>query len=241
MTEFSDASDPGDLAVSGAKGRMVAIHHEGPLPWLQLRNAAFHPVIFRKMIGRTDPAAKNGDLVRVYDREGKVFGTGMLNTQSQIGVRMLTFDARPVDEAFIHDQLRGAIALRRDVLKAGSGQRCLPAGSRGGGWPAWAYCGSLWSLCRDRTFFIADVQAGGDSGRRYSKRRLPFGRSARAGGRSRVQDAEGVCDECRGAGRGGQSRSGTGRAQAATEYLTVNPLSSPKMRCAFSGGSNLRP
>jgi len=48
---------------------------EGPLPWAQLRNAIYHPSVFRKMIGRTGPGAENGDLVTVYDRDGKVFGT----------------------------------------------------------------------------------------------------------------------------------------------------------------------
>lgn len=100
----------------GQHGRMVAIHHTGPLPWVQLRNAVFHPVIFRKMIGRSDPKAHNGDLVTVYDRDGKVFGAGMLNTQSQIGLRMLTFDDSPVDESLITQRLLTAIGLRREAL-----------------------------------------------------------------------------------------------------------------------------
>jgi 23S rRNA (cytosine1962-C5)-methyltransferase len=87
------------------------------LPWIQLRNALFHPAIYRKMIGRMDPAARNGDLVTVYDRDGKIFGTGLLNTQSQIGLRMLTFDDSPATEMLLRDRLLAAIALRRDVLK----------------------------------------------------------------------------------------------------------------------------
>lgn len=98
------------------QGRMVPIAHEGPLPWVQLRNAVFHPNIFRKMIGRIDEDAENGDLVRVYDRDGNVFGTGMLSLQSQIGLRMLTFDAAPVDETLLAARLAAAVRLRRDVL-----------------------------------------------------------------------------------------------------------------------------
>jgi 23S rRNA (cytosine1962-C5)-methyltransferase len=96
---------------------MTPISHTGQLPWVQLRNALFHPSIFQKMVGRVDPKAKNGDLVAVYDRDGQQFGTGMLSTQSQIGLRMLTFDAKPADESLIADRLAAAVALRRESLK----------------------------------------------------------------------------------------------------------------------------
>ena len=64
-----------------------------------MRNALFHPSIFRKMIGRIDPHAKNGDLVTVYYRDGLLFGTGLFSRNGVIGVRMVTFDATPFDEA----------------------------------------------------------------------------------------------------------------------------------------------
>jgi 23S rRNA (cytosine1962-C5)-methyltransferase len=100
---------------------MTPISHAGTLPWVQLRNALFHPSIFRKMVGRIDPKARNGDLVSVYDRDGQPFGTGLLSTQSQIGLRMLTFDAppqpvQPVDESIIPARVAAAAALRRETL-----------------------------------------------------------------------------------------------------------------------------
>jgi 23S rRNA (cytosine1962-C5)-methyltransferase len=103
--------------LSETQGRMTPIEHSGPLPWLQLRNALYHPSIFRKMIGRTDPRAKNGDLVAVYDRDGKRFGSGLLSTQSQIGVRMLTFDDSPIDESFLTSRLEAAAKLRLHDLQ----------------------------------------------------------------------------------------------------------------------------
>ena len=96
---------------------MSPIQHTGKLPWVQLRNAAYSPVIFRKMIGRTDPAARAGDLVTVYDRDGKLFGTGMFNPQSQIGLRMVTFDDRPMDESAILRLIDQAVDLRREKLR----------------------------------------------------------------------------------------------------------------------------
>jgi 23S rRNA (cytosine1962-C5)-methyltransferase len=99
-----------------ARDRMKAIQHTGPLPWVQLRNANFHPSIFKKMIGAIDAKAQNGDLVSVYDRDGQMFGTGMLSRHSQIGLRMLTFDATPFDEGMIESRLARAIALRAATL-----------------------------------------------------------------------------------------------------------------------------
>jgi 23S rRNA (cytosine1962-C5)-methyltransferase len=107
--EGADSSSP--------QGRMTPLAHEGPLPWVQLRNAQFHPSIFRKMIGRMGPTARNGDLVAVYDRDGKRFGTGLLATHSQIGLRMLSFDASEMDESFLTVRLAAAVKLRRETLR----------------------------------------------------------------------------------------------------------------------------
>ncbi len=101
---------------SSPHGRMTPISHSGPLPWIQLRNAVFHPSIFKKMLGRLDTRIKNGDLAFVYDRDGQPFGTGLFSSQSAIGLRMLTFDATPVDESIIPQRLANAIELRRDIL-----------------------------------------------------------------------------------------------------------------------------
>src|SRR4051794_33198303 len=101
---------------ASAHGRMTPITHTGALPWVQLRNAIFHPTIFKKMIGRMDTKVENGDLVSVYDRDGQVFGTGLFSSHSQIGLRMLTFDATPVDESIIPSRLASAVRLRTEIL-----------------------------------------------------------------------------------------------------------------------------
>lgn len=87
------------------------------LPWVQLRNAHFHPSIYKKMIGAMDSKVKNGDLVSVYDRDGQMFGTALLSAQSAIGLRMLTFDATPFDEATIESRIAAALAMRRELLQ----------------------------------------------------------------------------------------------------------------------------
>ena len=108
----------GPAAAGSTRDRMKPIQRtEGRLlPWIQLRNANFHPTIFRKMIGAIDAKAKNGDLVSVYDRDGVMFGTGLFSRLSAIGLRMLTFDATPFDEAMIEARLARAIELRSVIL-----------------------------------------------------------------------------------------------------------------------------
>ena len=108
-----------DDAAPTARDRMKPLQRppgEG-LPWVQLRNANFHPSIFKKMIGSLDRGVKNGDLVSVYDRDGQMFGTGLLSMKSAIGLRMLTFDATPFDERMIEARIAGALAMRRDLLR----------------------------------------------------------------------------------------------------------------------------
>src|ERR1035437_11013496 len=52
QVDRSDGDDRGGIGVSVPQGRMNPIANTGPLHWVQLRNAFFHPAIFRKMIGR---------------------------------------------------------------------------------------------------------------------------------------------------------------------------------------------
>jgi 23S rRNA (cytosine1962-C5)-methyltransferase len=115
------ARPPGNMrpapAGESAAARMVPVQNDSPLPWVQLRNAVFHPSIFRKMVGRMDPRVRAGDMVAVYDRDAKFFGTGLYNPQSQIALRMLTFDASPVSEETLIQRLEQAVKLRNETLK----------------------------------------------------------------------------------------------------------------------------
>lgn len=82
-------------------------------PWVRLKSVAYHPFIYRRMVGQIDPAAKPGDLVQVYDKQGALFGRGLLNPRSQIVVRMVTYGPRPVDDALWASRARRAVELRR--------------------------------------------------------------------------------------------------------------------------------
>lgn len=82
-------------------------------PWVVLRSASQHPFIYQKMVRTIDPAARPGDIVHVYDRHGRCFGSGLFNPRSQIVVRMLEFSQRPVTEAFWREKIAAAVSLRR--------------------------------------------------------------------------------------------------------------------------------
>lgn len=84
-------------------------------PWVQLRSAMLHPFVYRKMVRAADPAARPGDVVNLYDKNGQFFGRGLYNPRSQIVVRVLTHDDVPVNDAFWRSRLEQAVALRRQL------------------------------------------------------------------------------------------------------------------------------
>ena len=73
-----------------------------------------HPWVFSGAIATADDSIEEGDLVTVYDHEGKLIGHG----HSQIGsiaVRMLTFDDTAIDEAFYEKRLLDAYRMRQSL------------------------------------------------------------------------------------------------------------------------------
>src|SRR5690606_20705286 len=91
--------------------------HAGPHPWVRLRSASSHPFIYKRMVSTTDPAARSGDIVTVYDRNNRPFGQGFYHHRSQIAVRMLSYDARPIDDTFFRNRLAQAIAWRDRLFR----------------------------------------------------------------------------------------------------------------------------
>ena len=96
--------------VSGPPG------HEYPYPWVRLRSGTAHPLIFQRMVGDVDPAAKAGDIVAVYDKAGRHFGHAFYHDRSQIALRMLSYDAAPIDDAFFRERLARAVGWRQRLF-----------------------------------------------------------------------------------------------------------------------------
>ena len=75
------------------------------------------PWIYRKMVRDATPRTSPGSVVRVLDREGTFVAQAFWNPDSELALRVLTRDERPVDEYWFRDAVRRAVALRREVLQ----------------------------------------------------------------------------------------------------------------------------
>lgn len=84
-------------------------------PWVQIRSAGTHPFIYQKMIAAADRAAQAGDVVQVYERDGRLLGRGLYNPHSQIAVRMLAYGDVLIDDEFWRSCAGQAIELRRQL------------------------------------------------------------------------------------------------------------------------------
>jgi len=69
------------------------------------------------MVGAVSPDAGAGDLVNVYDKEGRRFGAGFLNQKARVGLRVLHHGEGDFSEADLDAMLIRAIRLRRETLK----------------------------------------------------------------------------------------------------------------------------
>jgi 23S rRNA (cytosine1962-C5)-methyltransferase len=69
-----------------------------------------HPWIYRSDVAANDASA--GEVVRVVGAHQRPLGHAFFSNQSQIALRMLTRDDRPVDEAFWRRRLETAIGFR---------------------------------------------------------------------------------------------------------------------------------
>ncbi len=88
-----------------------------PRPWAQMKYFSYHPAVFPNMVGPVSDDAGAGDLVNVFDKEGKPFGAGYYNPKARVPLRVLYHGQASFDEAALDNRLRQAIALRRDHLK----------------------------------------------------------------------------------------------------------------------------
>ena len=85
-------------------------------PWVELKTFTFHPTIYKTMLGRVSDDAKAGDIVSVYDRRGRLFGSGLLNPRARVPLRMYRHGEEPFAEEDFISLLDRAISLRRDTL-----------------------------------------------------------------------------------------------------------------------------
>jgi 23S rRNA (cytosine1962-C5)-methyltransferase len=91
-----------------------------PRPWAQLKYMTFQPAIFPRLLGEVSSDARPGDLVSVFDKQGRYAGAGLFNPRAKIPLRVVchaTDVAQPVGEEYFEQAIRRAVALRREVFK----------------------------------------------------------------------------------------------------------------------------
>lgn len=80
-----------------------------------------HPWVFANEIETLLPAAHDGGVVECRDRRGRLLGSGIYNSASQIVWRRLSADRLELNEITLRDLLRAALA-RREGTEAGAGR-----------------------------------------------------------------------------------------------------------------------
>ncbi len=71
-----------------------------------------HPWIFSGAVARSESTGPEGELVLVCDASGCVLGSGYTSDEGSIVVKMLSFDARPIDANFWRTAVAEAFASR---------------------------------------------------------------------------------------------------------------------------------
>lgn len=89
-------------------------------PWVEIKTFTFHPTIFRTMLGKASPGARAGDIVSVYDRSGRLFGSGLYNPKARVPLRMYRHGPEAFGEAEFVELIERAIRLRRETLGLGA-------------------------------------------------------------------------------------------------------------------------
>lgn len=99
-------------------------------PNVKSRVLAGHPWVFANECEALLPAEHDGEVVECRDRTGRLLGTGIYNSKSQIVWRRLSRDRVALDEAYLRGALTKAIA-RRAEGRAGSPLPAEDAGRSG--------------------------------------------------------------------------------------------------------------
>lgn len=76
-----------------------------------------HPWIFSGAIDSVKEVKVNGETVDIISGDGKFLGYGSYSSQSQISVRVLSFNPDDkIDRDFIHQRIENAIQFREDII-----------------------------------------------------------------------------------------------------------------------------
>lgn len=86
-------------------------------PWVQMKYFTFNPNVYPRFVGATSGGIAPGTQVRVYGKDGALFGHGFYNAGANIPLRVFAHGADELPEDYFETLLRRAVSLRVDVLK----------------------------------------------------------------------------------------------------------------------------
>ena len=82
-------------------------------PGREKRVFSLHPWVFRSDIDRVDGSFSPGDIVDIFSSKGRFLARGYYNPNSQIALRIMTYQEEPVDRDLIFRRIHDAIEYRR--------------------------------------------------------------------------------------------------------------------------------
>lgn len=82
------------------------------VPGKEKRVYSGHPWIFRSDIDRVEGKCNPGDIVTVKSSRGRFLARAMYNPQSQISLRIMSWEDEPIDRDFIFRQVKRAVDYR---------------------------------------------------------------------------------------------------------------------------------
>ncbi len=83
-----------------------------------------HPWVYRSDVARAE-GLEPGAAVSVFDRRRRWLGQALFSNQSQIALRMMTRERRPIDRAFLAARIAAAAAYRKQVVEDSNAYRMI--------------------------------------------------------------------------------------------------------------------
>lgn len=86
-------------------------------PWVQLKYFTYNPNVYPRFVGAASGNIEPGAQVRVYGKDGSLFGHGFYNAGANIPLRIFAHGAEEIPEDYFEKLLLKAVALRTEILK----------------------------------------------------------------------------------------------------------------------------
>lgn len=116
-------SAPGSPAAASPSGSKAASATLKPKHKRRILDG--HLWIYEGNLAKVEGDPAPGDLVDVRSASGEFLGRGYYNPHSQIAIRLLTRDPRPIDKSFFAERIEQARALRARLLPGATSYRLI--------------------------------------------------------------------------------------------------------------------